>query len=301
MGPFEFMSAVRLFILVIAAIAAIALAFVVRGAFAPKKPDALPAQTAASATPAVTPTVKVLVAQHDLPVGTRLTAADLTWQDWPAANINAAFITDGATPQVQPTGAAGAARKAANAAGALLGDSAIQAMAGSVVREPILQGEPIIARKIVKAGEGNYMSVVLMPGMRAMAVPVTVDTAAGGFIMPGDRVDVVLSRDAGDKGVTTQTVLRNLRVLAIDQAAEAAKDAKTIVGAVATLEVAAADSEVLAGAQADAKKGGSLVLALRAYTDAGAPAGSGGGGPSGPGRVVRVFRAGQSSEVTVSR
>lgn len=295
------MSAVRLFILVIAAIAAIALAFVVRGAFAPRKPDSAPATTAASATPAATPMVKVLVAQHDLPVGTRLTAADLTWQEWPAANINAAFITDGAGAQVAPTGAAGAAKKAADAAGNLFGGAAMQSIIGAVVREPVLQGEPVIARKIVKAGEGNFMSVVLTPGMRAMAVPVSVDSAAGGFIMPGDRVDVVLSRDAGDKGITTGTVLRNLRVLAIDQAAEPAKDTKTIVGAVATLEVAASDSEVLAAAQAEAKKGGSLVLALRAYTDAGAPAGSGGGGPSGPGRTVRVFRAGQSSEVTVSR
>lgn len=294
------MSAVRLFILVIAAIAAIALAFVVRGAFAPKKTDTSPAQSAVAAAPASAQTVKVLVAQHDLPVGTRLTAADLTWQDWPAANINSAFITDGAGPQVPQTGAAGAAKKAADAANNLFGSSAIQAMAGSVVREPVLQGEPIIARKIVKSGEGNFMSVVLTPGMRAMAVPVSVDSAAGGFIMPGDRIDVLLSRDGGDKGMTTQTVLRNLRVLAIDQASDPAKDGKTIVGAVATLEVAAGDTEVLADAQAEAKKGGSLVLALRAYTDAGAPAGSG-GGSSGPGRVVRVHRAGQSSEVTVSR
>lgn len=296
------MSAVRLFILVIAAIAAIALAFVVRGAFAPKKPDANAAATATTAaTPAAAPTVKVLVAQHDLPVGTRLTAADMTWQDWPAANLNAAFVTDGGAPQVAPTGAAGAAKKAADAAGAMLGGAGVQAMVGAVVREPLLQGEPIIARKIVRAGEGNYLSVVLMPGMRAMAVPVSVDSAAGGFIMPGDRVDVLLSRDGGDKGLMTGTVLRNLRVLAIDQAAEPAKDAKTIVGAVATLEVAAGDAELLAAAQAEAKKGGSLVLALRSYTDATAPAGRAGAGPSGPGRVVRVIRAGQASEVTVSR
>ena len=296
------MSAVRLFILVIAAIAAIALAFVVRGAFAPKKPAAVATGTAAGpAAPVATPVVKVLVAQHDLPVGTRLTAADMTWQEWPAANLNAAFITDGSAPHVAPGGAAGAAKKAADAAGALFGGAAMQSMVGAVVREPLLQGEPRIARKIVRAGEGNYMSVVLMPGMRAMAIPVSVDSAAGGFIMPGDRVDVLLSRDAGGKGLSTQTVLRNLRVLAIDQASEPAKDAKTIVGAVATLEVASGDAELLAAAQAEAKKGGSLVLALRAYTDAGAPAGSGGSGPSGPGRVVRVYRAGQASEVTVSR
>ena len=294
------MSAVRLFILVIAAIAAIALAFVVRGAFAPEEPEATTSEMVVPA-PAGAPTVKVLVAQHDLAVGTRLAAADMTWQDWPAANINAAFITDGAAPRVRPVGAAGAAKKAAEAAGNLFGGAAAQSMVGAVVREPLLQGEPIIARKLVRAGEGNFLSVVLTPGTRAMAVPVSVDSAAGGFIMPGDRVDILLSRDAGDNGVTTQTVLRNLRVLAIDQISEPAKDAKTIVGAVATLEVAAADSEVLADAQAEARKGGSLVLALRAYTDAGAPAGSGASGPSGPSRVVRVHRAGQASEVTVSR
>ncbi|MCF8503780.1 MAG: Flp pilus assembly protein CpaB [Caulobacter sp.] len=295
------MSAVRLFILVIAAIAAIALAFVVRGAFAPKKPETAAAGAAAPAGPTAAPTVKVLVAQRDLPAGTRLTAADMTWQDWPSANLNAAYITDGAAPQVQQTGAAGAAKKAAEAAGNLFGGAAVQSIVGAVVREPLLQGEPVVARKIVRAGEGNFLSVVLTPGMRAMAVPVSVDTAAGGFIMPGDRVDVLLSRDDDDKGLITQTVLRNLRVLAIDQAAEVAKDAKTIVGAVATLEVAAGDAELLADAQAESKKGGSLVLALRAYTDAGAPAGSGGSGPGGPGRTIRVYRAGQSSEVTVSR
>ena len=296
------MSAVRLFILVIAAIAAIALAFVVRGAFAPKKPEATPVATAAGqAALAAAPMVKVLVASRELPIGARLTAADMSWQDWPAGNLNPAYITDGTGAQVAPTGAAGVARKASDAASNMFGGAALSSMVGAVVREPLLSGEPLIVRKVVRAGEGNYLSVVLGPGMRAMAVPVTVDTAAGGFIMPGDRVDVVLSRDNGDKGLTTQTVLRNLRVLAIDQAVEPAKDAKTIVGAVATLEVAAADTEVMAGAQAEAKKGGTLVLTLRAYTDAGAPAGSGGSGPSGPGRVVRVHRAGQASEVTVSR
>ena len=295
------MSAVRLFILVIAAIAAIALAFVVRGAFAPKKPEATTAAAPTAAGPSTAPMVKVLVASHDLPVGARLTAADMSWQDWPAANLNAAFITDGQGPQVAPTGAAAVARTASDAASTIFGGSAMTSIVGAVVREPLLSGEPVIARKIVKSGEGNYLSVVLTPGMRAIAVPVTVDTAAGGFIMPGDRVDVLLSRDNGDKGMVTGTVLRNLRVLAIDQAVEPAKDAKTIVGAVATLEVASGDAELMADAQAQAKKGGNLVLALRAYTDAGAPAGSGGSGPSGPGRVVRVYRAGQASEVTVSR
>lgn len=294
------MSAFRLFILVIAAIAAIILAFVVRGAMAPKTAEPTTVAEGGAAAPA--PVAKVLVARRDLPVGARLAAADMGWQEWPASALNPAYITDGAPPAAPVKGASEAARKAAEAAAnTLFGGSAIQSLTGSVVREPILSGEPILTRKIVRAGEGNYMAIMLTPGMRAMSLPVSVDTAAGGFIMPGDRVDVLLSRDGGgDRGVVTQTVLRNLRVLAIDQADAPAKDAKTMIGAVATLEVPAGDSETMAMAQAQAKAGGALVLALRSYADAGA-AGSRGAAASGSGRTIRVFRAGKASEVTVSR
>src|SRR5215217_8208526 len=287
------MSAARLFILVIAAIAAIVLAFVVRGALGPKKPDA-----PVAAAPAAT-TNRVLVAKRDLPIGTRLVAGDMGWQEWPTAAMNPAYITDGAPAAPTETGAKGAVKQATGAAGTLFGDPALQSFVGAVVREPILNGEPIMARKTIKSGEGNYMSVVLTPGHRAMAVPVTVDTAAGGFIMPGDRVDVLYSKlPEGAKPATTSTVMRNLRVLAIDQTAEADPAAKALVGAVATLEVAAGDAEILAGAQA--KAGGTLALSLRSYADAGGPSGRG-GSVSGAGSTVRVFRAGQASEVTVSR
>lgn len=291
------MSAARLLILVIAAVAAIALAFVVRGAFAPKK---APVAAAAAAVPAAKPTVRVLVAKRDLPIGTRLNPGDLGWQDWPAEGLSATFTTDGAPPAVQPTGAAGAAKTAASTAEGLFGDSAIKALDGAVVREPFVTGEPIVARKIVKQGEGNYMAVVLAPGMRAMSVGVTVDTSAGGFVLPGDRVDLIVSKDNGDKGVETETVLRNVKVLAIDQTAQPAKDAQTMVGAVATLEVSAADTELVAGAQVKAKGGGALSLALRSYADAGAPT-TRGSATSDSGQTVRVFRAGQASQVTVSR
>ena len=293
------MSAVRLLILVIAAVAAIALAFVVRGAFSPKK-----AASVAEASPTLTarPTVRVLVAKRDLPTGARLSPADLGWQDWPAEGLSATFTTDGAPPQVKPAGAAGAAKEAAATASGLFGDAAIKALDGAVVREPFASGEPIVARKIVRQGEGNFMAIVLTPGMRAMSVGVTVDTAAGGFILPGDRVDLIVSQDAGDRGVLTETVLRNVKVLAIDQAAQPTKDAQTMVGAVATLEVSAADTELVAGAQTRAKGGGALTLALRSYADAGAPTtrGAAASGP-GSGETIRVVRAGQSSQVTVSR
>lgn len=290
------MSAARLLILVIAAVAAIALAFVVRGAFAPKKAPV----AAAAAAPTAKPTVRVLVAKRDLPIGTRLTAADLGWQDWPAEGLSPTFTTDGAPPAVKPDGAAGAAKAAATTAEGLFGDSAIKALDGAVVREQFVAGEPIVARKIVKQGEGNYMAVVLAPGMRAMSVGVTVDTAAGGFVLPGDRVDLIVSRDDGDRGVLTETVLRNVKVLAIDQTAQPAKDAQTMVGAVATLEVSAADTELVAGAQVKAKGGGALSLALRSYADAGAPT-TRGSAPTGAGETVRVFRAGQASQVMVSQ
>jgi pilus assembly protein CpaB len=293
------MSAVRLLILVIAAVAAIALAFVVRGAFSPKT---APSVAAASPTPAAGPTVRVLVAKRDLPTGARLAPSDLGWQDWPAEGLSPTFTTDGAPPQVKQTGAAGAAKDAAATASGLFGDAAIKALDGAVVREPFVSGEPIVARKIVKTGEGNFMAIVLAPGMRAMSVGVTVDTAAGGFILPGDRVDLIVSRTDDEHGVLTETVLRNVKILAIDQAAQPTKDAQTMVGAVATLEVSAADTELIASAQTKARAGGALTLALRSYADAGAPTTRGGAATgTGAGETIRVVRAGQTSQVTVSR
>lgn len=290
------MSAVRLFILVIAAVAAIALAFVVRGAFSTKKE---PRPVAAAEAPAPsTPLVKVLVAKRDLPTGTRLTAADMGWQDWPAEGINPGFTTDGAPPAAKAEGAKKAAEDAASAATGLFGDSALKSFEGAVVREPFAANEPIVARKIVRAGEGNYMAIVLAPGSRAMSVPVTVDTAAGGFILPGDRVDLIMTRDGGDRGMITETVMRNVKVLAIDQTTQAEKEAQTMIGAVATLEIAAADSELIATTQARAKAGGTLSLALRSYADAGAPTTRGSGGSA---RTIRVYKAGTPTEVTITR
>jgi pilus assembly protein CpaB len=294
------MSPVRVFILVIAAVAAIALAFVLRGAVGGK--PAAPAAVAAAPAPTVaTPTVQILTARRDLPIGTRIAASDMTWTAWPAGALNPAFITDGAAPAAPATGAQAVAQKAGQTATGMMGQGPAQALEGSIVREPIISGEPIIKRKLVRGGESGYMAVVLSPGMRAMSVSITTDTAAGGFILPGDRVDVLQSRPVeGGKGYSSETVLQNVRVLAVDQVTEAAKDSKSQVGAVATLEVPQADSELMARAQAEGKSGGGLVLALRSYADIGGPSGRV-GGPGGSGSTIHVYRAGQASEVTVSR
>jgi pilus assembly protein CpaB len=146
----------------------------------------------------------------------------------------------------------------------------------------------------VRGGESGYMAVVLSPGMRAMSVSITTDTAAGGFILPGDRVDVLQARAQPDgKSIGTETLMRNLRVLAIDQKTDPDKDARAIVGALAVLEVPASDVEVLARGKAQ----GEMQLVLRSYADLGGSAARGGHTRTSVG--MRVIRAGQASEVAV--
>ena len=92
-------------------------------------------------------------------------------------------------------------------------------MMDAVVHEPIIEGEPITDRKVVRAGAAGVLAATLDPGMRAMAVPLSAESAAGGFILPGDHVDVVQSRQVEvpggtDKKFASGSVLRNVKVLA---------------------------------------------------------------------------------------
>ncbi|MCY1648853.1 Flp pilus assembly protein CpaB [Caulobacter sp. SL161] len=295
------MSPVRLLIVLIAAVSAIGLAVVLQRALggAPAKPTGLVEAPGGPAAPGK-PMTQVLVAKRDLPVGTRLVAADVGWQAWPSDSINAAFITNGSAP-VTPDGKVEAAKAAVAAtADQMIGGDPAKVVEGAIVRDPILIGEPITPRKIVRGGEGGYLSVVLTPGKRAMSVPVTSDTAVGGFILPGDRVDVLSTRDApaaGDQGgkvMIAETVLQNIRVLALDQATAAEKDAKSIVAATATLEVGPVEAEALARAKA----GGPITLALRAYTDMGGPSGVT-HAVAGDDSTVRINRGGQTTSVAV--
>jgi pilus assembly protein CpaB len=269
------------------------------------------------------PMAKVLVAAKDLEPGSRLTDSDLAWKDWPVDELNPLFITDGATSPPKAEGAAAenaaADAKPADAKSGVV-DRAMKAVAevnapgakadyiGAVVREPILAGEPLVARKIVRAGDSGYMAAYLEPGMRAMAIRVTVETAAGGFILPGDRVDVLLTREvksaSGEAGGTkfaAATVMRNVKVLAIDQSTRAAEDEQAVVGATATLELTGRDAEILALAKSE----GELSLVLRSYADTAGPSGHvpgavrRGAGAAGGGGVVRVYREGQAEAVAV--
>lgn len=285
------MGAVRIAaVVIIAGIVALGFALAAKILMTPKAPAVV---AAAPAAPPPKPMAQVLVAKKDLPIGYRLTAADLTWQAWPVDALNANFVTDGSTPQPEAAVAGKVAQAAGRAADTLVtGSSPIQAFEGAIVKEPILSGEPITARKIARAGQTGYLAVVLQPGMRAMAIPVTTETGAGGFILPGDRVDVLQARaQENSKNFSTETLMQNVRVLAIDQTTES-KDAKAVVGAVATLEVPAQDAEVLARGKAQ----GEMILALRSYADIGGRAGRGDGAVE---QTVRVSRAGEITEVNV--
>jgi len=293
------MNPLRVMIVLVAAVAAIGLAVVMQKAMGGKPAPAPVVQTATSTRPMT----QVLVAKRDLAIGDRLAAGDVTWQPWPSDTVNAAFITNGAADPVPAKASAKAAKAVGDAAEGMIGGvTPEKAVEGAIVRDPILAGEPITARKIVRGGEGGYLSVVLSPGKRAMAVPVTSETAVGGFILPGDRVDVIQTREAesvgeGDGGsvkhTIAETIIQNVRVVALDQSTTAEKDAKTIVASTATLEVGPIEAEALARAKA----GGPVTLTLRAYTDLGGPSGL--AAPSQDSAVVRINRGGQTSSISV--
>lgn len=287
------MGAVRIAILAVAAAAAIALAFIVRGMMAPNKTESTIA--AAPMAPPPTPMARVLVAKKDLPVGHRIDSADLGWQEWPVESLNPTFVTDGGKPKTAaPEGVKKVAAEAAEAAQDLVaGDEPMKVFDGAIVKETILAGEPLTPRKVVRGGEGGYMAVVLTPGMRAVSIPVTSETGAGGFILPGDRVDILQARpQENGKGYLTEVLMQNVKVLAIDQRTAPEEDAKAMVGGVATVEVAARDVEVLARGRAQ----GEMMLALRPYSDIGGPSRRGGAGAN---QTVRIVRAGDVNEVAV--
>lgn len=239
MGP------ARIAVLVIAAVAAIGAALVMRSIMSGSAPE--PAIVAEPREE--TPTVAVLTAARDLAPGERVAPEDLTWSQWPEAAVGPSFILQSSEPD------------------------AIETYSGAVARTVIASAEPVSPGKIVMTGEAGFMSAVLAPGMRAVAIPISVESGAGGFILPNDRVDVLVTRDTGGSSSTgtnanavafvTETILTNVRVLAIDQIFRDTEGQQVVVGSTATLEVAPREAEMIA--QADAA--GDVSLALRSLAD----------------------------------
>jgi pilus assembly protein CpaB len=194
------------------------------------------------------PVVEVLVAKADIPTGQSLTAGDVQWQAWPESAATGNFIRKSERP------------------------NAIETLTGNIARSPFVAGEPIREQKLVNAKGSGFMAAILPPGMRAISTQISPETSAGGFILPNDRVDVILTRrgggDAGNAaGADTHSseiVLNNIRVLAIDQSIEEKNGQKVVVGKTATLELTATQAETLALSQ----QLGTLSLALRSIADA---------------------------------
>jgi pilus assembly protein CpaB len=299
------MGSKKILVLVMAGVAAILSLFLIRGLAVSKDKKPAPMMAAAPAAPAMT---YVAVAAHDLNIGDRLGENDLTWKSWPTDNVIAAYVTNGAVASLGGNStvakaAGGALTAADNAKQKALGmqDTPGGVFLGSVVKEAIRQNEPMILDKVVRAGSSGIMAVRLEPGMRAMAIPLSPESSAGGFVLPGDHVDVVQTRKMDGNNVTSNTVMKNVRVLAIDQAtAPSAKGGASTLGATATLEVAPGQAEnlVLARAQGD------LTLVLRSYADAAGPTLDGvlkkAEAMMAP-PVVRVYRNAQPTEVKVAR
>ena len=199
---------------------------------------------------------KVLVATRGLPVGTIITADSLRYQPWPAEMVTDAYFIEGAEGAVD-----------------------ITKLQGTVVRHAITAGEPLTHGALVSPGDRGFLAAALGPGMRAVTVPVSGLTGVAGFVFPGDRVDLVLTQNVDGVAVenstnkplkVSETIIRNLRVLATDQRTEPQVDesGKTVATGyqLVTLEATPRIAEKITVAQTI----GTISLSLRSLADSSA-------------------------------
>ena len=254
------MNITRIAILGVAATAAGAAALLVRGMLGGGTPA-----VEASAVPPPPITVDVLVASTTVPPGRKLDIGSVRWDSWPKTSVADNFITKEEQPDMA------------------------KAVDGIIVRSPLVSGQPITNLNTVHSDVTGFMAATLMPGMRAVAMPVSADSGAGGFLLPNDRVDVILTHDIGQNNSIgnnnnakiwrSDTILQDVRLLAIDQVAaepssgsstnagtgttSTADTTQSKVGKVATLELSPAQAELLHRARAS----GTLYLTLRSLGD----------------------------------
>jgi pilus assembly protein CpaB len=221
------------------------------------------------------PSVEVLVAKGDIGLGQTVSGGDMQWVSWPANAASGNFITKTNRPD------------------------ALESLAGAIARAPFVAGEPIRDAKLVQAKGSGFMAAILPPGMRAVSVGIAPETGAGGFILPNDRVDVILTqRDRAAEKVTgsevhvSETILKNIRVLAIDQNVEEKNGQRVVIGKTATLELSPGQAESLSLAQ----KLGTISLALRSITDANVKDND--DKSTGSGSGVNIVRFGVGTTVT---
>ena len=191
-------------------------------------------------------TVDVLVASKDLQMGDSLDSG-LSWRSWPKDNVLAAMITRDAKPD------------------------ALKELMGARARIPMFKDEPIAEKKLVLPGAGGFMAAIIPKGMRGISVAISSRSSAGGFILPNDRVDVILTRKYNDGKssqpiVQSETVISNVRVLAVNQVYKQAGENDPVTverGETATLEMTQQESEIIAQVEST----GELSLALRSIAE----------------------------------
>ncbi|MEM1199586.1 MAG: Flp pilus assembly protein CpaB [Pseudomonadota bacterium] len=264
------MNGKRIVVLGLAAGAAILAAFLAKNLVAEKEVKVV--------TKAAEQTVKVLVASRDIPMGDQVTEKGMQWQTWPRKASSAKYIIKSREPD--------AANKYAKA----------------MARSGLVAGEPILKKKLIMPESGGFMAAILPKGMRAVSFKISPDTGAGGFILPNDRVDVLLTRklqatsSGGSSSETvhvTETVLTNVRMLAIDQTfRENEQGEQVVVGKTATVELRPEQTEVLELADSM----GSLSLTLRSIAE-----NSGKLGDDGPKAAKNFAKGGSSRGIAVIR
>lgn len=228
----------RVIILGVAVLAAGAAGYLALNMQAPQQQTE---QTVAATPAPIVELDEVLVADQNIRIGEKITGSSLRWQKWPIEAIAADFVTMSSRP------------------------SAIADLEGAIVRSSFTQGEPIRPIKILGADQ-SFMSSILPAGKRAVATNIAADTSAGGFILPDDYVDVIMTTRDQDTGrFTTETVLANIRVLAIDQTIRENENGERVqVGQTATLELTPKQTKIISAAQQMADR---LTLALRSIRD----------------------------------
>lgn len=224
-----------------------------------------------------TDTAEVLVARAEMGLGTVASEASFRWQAWPQDAVPQGAIT----------------RRG--------GGNPMKDLAGGIVRAPMMAGEPVTRAKLVKAGEGGVLASILPRGMRAISTKITDDTAVGKMILPNDHVDVILTRrlrartGSGGDDQVSDTLFRNVRVLAIGQLLEAKEGKKGADGTTATLELSPEQAEQLALA----KSMGEISLALRSIADfvrdGQGPSDTNALKKSGQGTAIKLMRYGVKS------
>jgi pilus assembly protein CpaB len=263
------MNIARVVVLIIALSAGGVAAYLARGTES-KPPVAEPV--------AQLPTAEILVAKSDIGLGQPVKPEDLQWQTWPASAAGSNLVNRASRAE------------------------AIKEIAGSIARAPFIAGEPIREQKLVKANGSGFMAAILPTGMRAISTEISPETGAGGFILPNDRVDVILSKrekNPDDKGadvVQSEIILSNIRVLAIDQAPKEKEGVNALVGRTVTLELKPEQAETLTRA----RQSGTLALALRSITDVNATA-EGRSADQKRSESVNVVRYGVANQTTAQK